>query len=260
MKRSISLSLPLAIVIVAALLGSTRAEDNPSAVPADDLKCEAAPPLPPIAYCGPAAIPETDKQPPSQPPAATATVTAVSESKPVAAQPVSAPAANSSSTATAGDAKLAPATKKPSLGNLESMPVWGKRASARVIDRLAKSDIKPEVTWDGEQLKIFYHTRSFAVHDANKTGEFSKEAHDTPGPDADGFVLTIRTAANDSAMQAVTPQTIQEPYWKTQLISLEDFDISDSRFIVRLSYGSRVKEDTLETILIAVRTALRPAC
>ena len=105
-------------------------------------------------------------------------------------------------------------------------------------------EIDNEVTYRfddaGSPLVIEYRTRAFLIHARTKSGEISREAHETRGPSHDGLLMRVHLQDAGLVNQAMVPQTIREPYWMTSLdvIPLDQ----EKQVYVAISFGSRVDE------------------
>lgn len=98
-----------------------------------------------------------------------------------------------------------------------------------------------------KSLTIKYRIRKFMVHSPSKIGRFSEEAHETVGPDFDGFMLRVHVQDAGTVNQAATPQTILQPYWKTDLDVTQVAGTSKQSYW-GLSYGSRADESLLSSV------------
>lgn len=79
-------------------------------------------------------------------------------------------------------------------------------------------------------------------------GEISKEAHDELGPTFKGFVLKIRNQQRGEINQAVTPQTLHRPYWRTYL-EVTPVKGTEEQLYWGLSYGSRTDTNLIQKIM-----------
>ena len=68
-----------------------------------------------------------------------------------------------------------------------------------------------------QSLLVCYRPQKFLVHGRSKTGEWFTNVVEQVGPSFTGFVLRIHLERLGEVNPAVTPQTIQEPYWRTFL-------------------------------------------
>lgn len=107
----------------------------------------------------------------------------------------------------------------------------------------------PEIKYsdDGKTVKVAYKTQVYKIHGSFMTGEISKEAHDETGPTYQGFILSVSLEKKETPHQAVIPQTIRYPYWKTDL-RITTIARSDEQLYWYLSYGSRTDEALLKKI------------
>jgi hypothetical protein len=62
-----------------------------------------------------------------------------------------------------------------------------------------------------------YQTRKFMVYPSGKAGRLGRELVELEGPDDEGILLRVHVQAKGEINQAVVPQTITSPYWKTYL-------------------------------------------
>lgn len=143
------------------------------------------------------------------------------------------------SSADAADTKPAPELKSVT-DNLDSV--------------FKELDPKPtiQVMNQGTSLEIRYLPQTFKIHGKTKSGEILAEATDQIGPSHKGFVIHIHLQKKSEVNQAVTPQTIREPYWNTNL-DITALDKTDKQIYWALSYGSR----TPDTLLKSIRESLK---
>lgn len=110
---------------------------------------------------------------------------------------------------------------------------------------LEKLDPKPEIAPNsGDTLLIAYKAQMFKIHFRSMTGEISPEAHDQLGPSFKGFVLHVHLQNRGEVNQAVTPQTLQEPYWRTDL-DVTPLAGTPKQIFWALSYGVRTDPNML---------------
>jgi hypothetical protein len=100
-------------------------------------------------------------------------------------------------------------------------------------------------------LVVGYRSQPYKIHGRSMTGEVSPDAHDEIGPSFKGFVLRVHLQGKGEINQAVTPQTIGEPYWQTYL-NVTPIGGTRKQIYWALSYGSR----TDATLLSQIRKAL----
>jgi len=121
--------------------------------------------------------------------------------------------------------------------------------------RLALADLGEDVTIEhakhSRSLTVKYRSRRFMVHGGSKTGAFSKEPRPEDGPDLRGFVLHIHVQDKGTVNQAVVPQTIRRPYWRTDL-NVTAVAGTDRQLYWGLSYGARADSGLLKKIKEAV--------
>jgi hypothetical protein len=135
-------------------------------------------------------------------------------------------------------------------------------AELKVVERslmpiLEALDPQAKVEYRDQSLVVAHRSQTFKVHGRNKSGEISEKTHDQVGPSYKGFVLSLHLEPRGEVHQAVTPQTIREPYW------LSDLDVTpigktDKQIYWALSYGSRTDQELLDKIRLKLR-ALKDA-
>jgi hypothetical protein len=114
------------------------------------------------------------------------------------------------------------------------------------LDKL-KPEAKVEYPENSRSVRVLYLPQSFKVHGRSMTGEIAAVAHDEIGPSFKGFVLTASLQRKGEANQAVIPQTLTDPYWRTNL-DVTPLGKTDKQIFWRLSYGSRMDEKILAEI------------
>jgi hypothetical protein len=102
-----------------------------------------------------------------------------------------------------------------------------------------------------QSLLVYYRPQKFLVHGRSKTGEWSTNVFEEIGPSFTGFVLRVHLEKLGDVNQAVTPQTIQEPYWRTFLDVTPIAGTTNQIYWVMSSGGG-----TDEKLLMRVRQAL----
>lgn len=127
---------------------------------------------------------------------------------------------------------------------------------------LGDLDPKAEVRYpDGTRSVVISHrTQDFKIHGRSMTGEISPRAHDRIGPGFQGFILTARLQDRGEVNQAVTPQTLQEPYWQT-LLDVTPLHGTDKQVFWSLAHGSRVDQGLfsgIQKVLNGFRDAKPP--
>ena len=132
----------------------------------------------------------------------------------------------------------------------ETMTNAGLRLVANVLQPIfAALDPTPEITFlDGTaSLVATYRAQSYKIHGRSMTGEVSTNAHDEIGPGYKGFVLRVHLQDQGEINQAVTPQTLQQPYWRTDL-DVTPIGGTKKQMYWALSYGSRTDTNLLSQI------------
>jgi hypothetical protein len=108
-----------------------------------------------------------------------------------------------------------------------------------------------------KSLVVKYKTRKFMIHSGSKIGKYSEKAHEEEGPSYQGFLLRLHIQKKGTVNQAIVPQTIRQPYWRTDL-NVTIVDKSDRQLYWGLSYGSRTDEKLLAIVRKAVNSIGRP--
>lgn len=120
-------------------------------------------------------------------------------------------------------------------------------------------DAKFEVAGDSFIAK--HKTMLFTVHDRLMTGEIRSQTRQQEGPNYKGFLLQVTLQPGRETPQALTPQTIREPYWSTYINNPPTSDGKD-HYWVSFSYGGRLdqklKAAILEAISVENLSAVRP--
>ncbi len=121
--------------------------------------------------------------------------------------------------------------------------------------RAALVDIDPRPSFEypkhAKSLFVKYRTRKFMIHNGSMTGEYSEKAHEEEGPSYRGFMLKVHLQKAVAVNQAVVPQTLRRPYWRTDL-NITTVDGTDQQFYWGLSYGNRVDQSHLKRIRSAI--------
>jgi len=158
------------------------------------------------------------------------------------------------SLACAAESKHDAAERTPGKAEVKTESVLHRAETAL---HLALSDLGDDVTFErakhSPSLTVRYRSRRFMVHGGSKTGAFSKEPRPEEGPDLRGFVLHIHAQDKGTVNQAVVPQTIRRPYWRTDLNVTAVAD-TDWQLYWGLSYGARTDRDFLKKINEAFAT------
>lgn len=137
---------------------------------------------------------------------------------------------------------------------------WGMMAAEQVVPELQrvaaalrpvleKLEPQAEIMFpeNSGALAVHHQTQPFKIHARSMTGEISTNAHDEIGPGFRGFVLSVQLQELGEVNQAVTPQTLQQPYWKTDL-EVTPLGGTRKQMFWALSYGSRMDAAVLGQI------------
>lgn len=114
---------------------------------------------------------------------------------------------------------------------------------------LEKLDPKPEIRYPSSSatLVVAYKSQMYKIHGGSMTGEVSPNAHDELGPSFKGFVLRVHLQDKGEVNQADTPQTLREPYWRTDL-DVTPLAGTQKQIYWGLSYGIRTDTNSLAQI------------
>jgi hypothetical protein len=131
----------------------------------------------------------------------------------------------------------------------DSTPNELKAVESAIEPVLLKLDPFPQVAYinDGRTLVVEYKTQKYKIHGKLKTGEVSPETRDEMGPGYKGFILTVNLQDAGEINQAVTPQTLHEPYWQTDL-DVTPLKGTKKQIYWALSYGARTDTKLLSDI------------
>ena len=116
--------------------------------------------------------------------------------------------------------------------------------------RTALADVSPAPLYEhpgANTLVVKYKARKFMVHGSNLQGRFSEKAHETDGPSYTGFILTVRVQPAGVINMAGVPQTLEMPYWRTDLDVTMPKGLGHQLFW-GLSYGNRPDQRHLKKI------------
>ena len=130
-------------------------------------------------------------------------------------------------------------------------PLW--EVEERIRPVLAGLNPPPTVEYSeqSQSLMCRYRPQKFLVHGRSKAGGWSTNVFEEIGPSVTGFVLWVNLQRLGEVNQAVTPQTIQEPYWRT-FLDVTPIAGTTNQIYWALSSAGR----TDEKLLARVRQAL----
>jgi|GEM_PF-3319827 len=121
--------------------------------------------------------------------------------------------------------------------------------------RAVLADIDPEPSFEypkhTKSLIVKYRTRKFMIHHGSKIGKYSEKAHEVEGPSYMGFMLKIHVQKAGFVNQPCVPQTIREPYWRTDL-NVTAVKNADKQLYWALSLGSQVDQNHLKLVRGAI--------
>lgn len=109
-------------------------------------------------------------------------------------------------------------------------------------------DAQFAVNRDGFTAKA--ETMMLTVHRRGKGGEIFPQTDQYEGPSHKGFMLHIASHSGPYQGAAVTPQTLQEPYFQTYIDSPPAG--KDGHYFIHLSYGSRLNPELKKAIFEAI--------
>lgn len=119
---------------------------------------------------------------------------------------------------------------------------------------LAKLDPSPSVDFPEHHtsLIVTHLPQTYKIHGRSKSGQVSTNVYEEVGPGFKGFVLRAHLEARGEVHQAVTPQTIREPYWQTDL-DVTPIGETDKQVYWALSYMGRTPTNVLAEIRAAMK-------
>lgn len=161
-----------------------------------------------------------------------------------------------------------------SLASVVLFGAWLFTAQAQAQDpkatlRRVQASVKPvlagllpapamEIPQPGQSFEVGYRTQKFLVHGRFMTGEWSTNASETVGPSPKGFLLRVDLQRSGEVNQAVTPQTLHEPYWQT-FLEVTPVAGTTNQIYWALSYGDHADEKVLAALKQALgRLATNP--
>ena len=98
-----------------------------------------------------------------------------------------------------------------------------------------------------QSLRVYYRPQKFLVHGRSKIGEWSTNVVERLGPSFTGFVLWIHLERLGEVNQALTPQTVQEPYWRT-FLDVTPIVGTTNQIYWALSSGGRTDKQVLANV------------
>lgn len=132
--------------------------------------------------------------------------------------------------------------------------VWADPPSDELMQKVRVAikekcpDAEFAVTRDGFTAKS--QTMMLTIHRRSKTGEIFPQTDQHEGPSYKGFVLHISQHSGPYQGAAVTPQTLQEPYYQTYIDSPAAGKVG--HYFVTVSYGSRLDAELKKAIFEAI--------
>ncbi|MCX5658971.1 MAG: hypothetical protein NTW19_04525 [Planctomycetota bacterium] len=144
--------------------------------------------------------------------------------------------------------KTQPASDSPATQPAADDPVL-RRLETKL--RAGLKELGPDLTFIAppgqSSLEAHYKSRPFVVHGADMTGEWSEKAYPRTGPSHKGFIMRAFLQKEGEVNQAKTPQTLVEPYWRTNL-SVVVVPETGKQLYLCVNYGSGVDDKTLGKI------------
>lgn len=117
---------------------------------------------------------------------------------------------------------------------------------------LQKVEPKVRMEYRDTSLIVTHLPQTFKIHGSSKSGQINEQAHDEVGPSYKGFLLRVHLQPGGEVNQAVTPQTVRNPYWLTDL-DVTPLAGTDKQIYWALSYGSRADTELLEKICATLK-------
>lgn len=126
--------------------------------------------------------------------------------------------------------------------------------ASRLQPILSKLDPRPTVSFPKHHtsLVVTYIPQTYKIHGRSRSGQVSTNVYDEIGPGFKGLVLRAHLQPKGEVNQAVTPQTIREPYWQTDL-DVTAIGDTDKQVYWALSYMSRTPTNVLADIRSAMK-------
>lgn len=139
-------------------------------------------------------------------------------------------------------------------GMLIAAQAHESRAVLRLVEerlRPALAGLTPSPTVEypeySQSLLVCYRPQKFLVHGRSKSGEWSTNVVEQIGPSFTGFVLRVHLQSLGLVNQLVTPQAIQEPYWRT-FLDVTPIAGTTNQIYWALSSAGRTDQKLLENV------------
>jgi len=126
-------------------------------------------------------------------------------------------------------------------------PVQQGDPIARVRNLVLKYFPEAQMAQDNSTFVAQQDTMIFTVHAIGMTGEIRETTNQLSGPNYKGFILRISTRDGEYQGQAVTPQTLRNPYWQTFMDRSLTED-GKGHYSINFSYGSRLDRQFKEEL------------
>jgi hypothetical protein len=140
-------------------------------------------------------------------------------------------------------------------------PIWALAADS-VLSRVEQKlrpvleNLQPSPTFEYPQsstsLIITFRPQGFQVHSRSRSGEWLTNVTEKVGPSSTGFVLSIHLEKLGEVNQPVTPQTVEGPYWPTDL-DVTPVGGTTNQLYWGLAYGGRTDKELLQKVKAALR-------
>lgn len=125
---------------------------------------------------------------------------------------------------------------------------------SRLNTLLNRAGIQPEIEHceKTNKVTIRFETRQYIIHRNSMAGGFSREAYIKEGPSWRGVLLTAQLHEKGQSYQALMPQTLTRPYWKTYF-DLTELPNHNKNLYWSLSYGSQFSQPVRMQIIDVLR-------
>ena len=139
----------------------------------------------------------------------------------------------------------------------ETIKDYQESINKEIMNVVKKYYPKAKLEFKNGGIQISHDTMIFTVHGAMMTGNYYEQTRKEEGPQGRGFLLFIKVVEGPYQRQAVVPQTLRKPYWKTY-INAPQTKNKKNYYWINLKFGHLIKKDFMKELFSILPQSKNP--